>query len=180
MGKIVKPQPVKLICGILAATGSWLDRSREILAREFGPLDQESEIIPFDFTSYYEKELGPEILRRYVSFATLIDAGDLASIKLATNRLEEELSEDGVRKVNLDPGWLDLSKMVLATTKDATYRVYLGEGIYAQATLFYEKGSYRPWEWTYADYRTETAIGFFNEVRRVYRLKLKSDDGKRK
>ena len=179
MGKIEKPKPVKLICGLLAADASWLEQSQEVLARKFGPLDRESEVISFDFTSYYAKELGPDILRQYVSFEDLIDPGALASIKISTNRLEEELSEDGLRKGNLDPGYLDLSKMVLATTKDATYRVYLGEGIYAQSTLFYEKGIYRPWEWTYTDYRTETAIGFFNEVRRAYKVRLKTEDGKR-
>ena len=172
MGKIVKPDPVKLICGILASDTGWLEKSHEILAREFGPLDLKSEIVPFDFTSYYENELGPAVLRQYVSFELLLDPGELASIKLTTNRLEEELSEDGVRRSNLDPGWLDLSKMVLATTKDATYRVYLGEGIYAQSTLYFEKGTYRPWEWTYADYRIKTSIGFFNEVRKEYKLKI--------
>ena len=170
MGAIHKPEPVKLVCGLLAADASWLERSREVLERAFGPLELKSEVIPFDFTSYYEKELGPDILRQYVSFEGLIDPGNLVSIKAATNRLEGELSEEGIRRANLDPGCLDLSKMVLATTKDATYRVYLGEGIYAQSTLYYEKGTYRPWGWTYADYRTETAIGFFNDVRKAYKL----------
>lgn len=117
MGKIELPYPVKLICGLLAGDLEWLSRAKEILIGKFGPIGHESEGIPFDFTAYYQKELGLDIIRQYISFEDLIDPGDLASIKLTTNRMEEDLSEDGVRKVNLDPGYLDLSKMVLATTK---------------------------------------------------------------
>ena len=169
MGKVESPEPVKLICGLLAGDLEWLVRAKEILSGRFGPIDHESESIPFDFTVYYQKELGPNITRQYVSLKKLIDPGELATIKLTTNRMEDELSEDGVRKVNLDPGYLDLSKMVLATTKDATYRVYLADGISGQATLYFEGGTYRPWEWTYADYRTDTAIAFFNLVREGYK-----------
>ena len=169
MGKIESPYPVKLICGLLAGDLEWLGRAKEVLSSRFGPVDHESEGIHFDFTAYYQKELGPDIIRQYISFEELIDPGDLAAIKLTTNRMEEELSEDGVRKVNLDPGYLDLSKMVLATTKDATYRVYLADGISGQSTYYFERGTYRPWEWTYADYRTGTAIVFFNLVRGDYK-----------
>ncbi len=88
MGEIKISDPVKLICGLLAADPVWLSRAREALAGRFGPIDLESEIIPFDFTSYYEKELGPEILRRYVSFGELISPEDLSAIKLTTNRME--------------------------------------------------------------------------------------------
>ncbi|MDP8214705.1 MAG: DUF4416 family protein [Candidatus Euphemobacter frigidus] len=174
MGEIKISDPVKLICGLLAADPVWLSRAREALAGRFGPIDLESEIIPFDFTSYYEKELGPEILRRYVSFGELISPEDLSAIKLTTNRMEEDLSESGVRRVNLDPGYVDLSKMVLATTKDATYRVYLFDGIFAQSTYYFQGGTYHPWEWTYADYRTDAAISFFNRVRSDYKKQART------
>jgi len=169
MGKVESPEPVKLICGLLAGDSGWLVRAKDLLSSRYGLIDHESVCIPFDFTSYYQKELGPEIIRQYITLEKLIDPGDLASIKVTTNRMEEELSEDGVRKVNLDPGYLDLSKMVLATTKDATYRVYLAAGISGQSTYYFEKGTYRPWQWTYADYRTDNAIDFFNRVREDYK-----------
>ena len=176
MGKVELPESVKLICGLLAGNLEWQNRGKEVLSGRFGPIDHESEGIPFDFTAYYRKELGSDIIRQYVSFENLIDPGDLAAIKLTTNRMEEDLSEDGVRKVNLDPGYLDLSKMVLATTKDATYRVYLGEGISGQSTYYFERGTYRRWEWTYADYRTDTAIEFFNRVRSGYKRQWRQRD----
>ncbi len=169
MGKIRQPRPVKLICGLLASGLDRLERGKAVLEERFGPVDRESETFPFDFTAYYVRELGEGILRRYLSFENLIDPGQLAGIKLETNRLEGELSEEGKRTVNLDPGYLDLAKMVLATTKDATYRVYLGRGIYAQSTYYFQNGSYHPWDWTYADYRTPAAIGFFNGVREKYK-----------
>lgn len=176
MGEIKTIEPVKLICGLLAGDIERLSRAKEALSLRFGPIEFESEGIPFDFTPYYQKELGPDIIRQYISFEDLIDPGDLASIKLTTNRMEEDLSEGGVRKVNIDPGYLDLSKMVLATTKDATYRVYLAAGILGQSTYYFESGSYRPWQWTYADYRTDTAIEFFNIVRGDFKREWRRRD----
>ncbi len=173
MGQIRESRPVKLICGLLAAGPERLERGKTVLEDRFGPVDFAGDPFPFDFTSYYVKELGEGILRRFLSFERLIDPGELTAIKVETNRLEEELSEEGRRTVNLDPGYLDLSKLVLATTKDATYRVYLGQGIYGQSTYYFRDGSYRPWDWTYPDYRTPTAIEFFNRARDEYKRRAR-------
>jgi hypothetical protein len=173
MGAVVIPRPVKLICGILAGSPGWLERSREALAGRFGEIEAASEPVPFGFTDYYREEMGGSVLRQFVSFSPLISADSLAGIKRATNEMEIHLSEGGKRQANLDPGYLDLSKLVLATTKDATYRVYLGQGIHAQPTLFFRDGSFRPWEWTYQDYREAGAIEFFNKVRGVYRQDIR-------
>ena len=173
MGEITIPRPVKFICGLLASDTAWLRKAHKLLSQEFGPIDLKSEIVPFNFTRYYEAEMGGEIKRQYVCFEKLRDPGKLAQAKLNTNHLEEGLSVESSRRFNLDPGYVDLSKMVLATTKDATYRVYLGDGIYAQSTLFFRKGGFQPWEWTYPDYRSQAAIAFFNRVREVYRQQLR-------
>ncbi|MFC2149653.1 DUF4416 family protein [Candidatus Auribacterota bacterium] len=170
MGTIQNPLKVKMIAGLLAGDEEILDRSKKALVSEFGPIDLQSEIIPFDFTDYYNEETGDNIIRQYISFGDLIDPGSMAGIKVKTNLLEREFAVDNKRKVNIDPGYVDLSKMVLASAKDATYRVYLGEGIYAQATLYYKGRSYTPWPWTYEDYKAETAIGFFNRVRDKYKV----------
>lgn len=173
MGEIREIKEVKLICGLLAVGVERLEQGQATLEERFGPVDLAGEIFPFDFTSYYVKELGEGILRQYISFARLIDPGELAEIKLETNRMEGELAKAEKRAVNLDPGYLDLSKMVLASTKDATYRVYLGRGIYAQSTYYFQNGSYHPWQWTYADYQTAVAIGYFNRVRAEYKQQLR-------
>ncbi|MCX6349273.1 MAG: DUF4416 family protein [Candidatus Aureabacteria bacterium] len=175
MGDITIPQPVKLISGILAASPAWLERGKQALRGRFGEIEAESVPIPFSFSDYYRDELGDSILRQFLSFQAPLSAEDLADIKIATNEMEILLSERGKRKTNLDPGYVDLSKLVLATTKDATYRVYLGKGIYAQPTLVFREGSFRPWEWTYPDYREAGAIEFFNKVRQGYK-----DEGREK
>lgn len=173
MGTPLAFSPVKLVCSLLAADLSWLARGREAVEKRFGRIDLASAPTPFRFSSYYEKELGPGPVRQYVSFERSVLPSALAAIKLATNRMEKMLSEGGIRRVNLDPGYLDLSKLVLASTKDASYRVCLGRGISAQATLSFRQGSFRPWEFTYESYRDPVSIDFFNRVRALYRRGIK-------
>ncbi len=173
MGTPLASPPVKLVCSLLAAGPSWLARGREALEKRFGRIDLESALTPFRFSSYYEKELGSDPVRQYVSFGRPVLPSSLAVIKLATNRMEKMLSEGGSRRMNLDPGYLDLSKLVLASTKDASYRVCLGRGISAQPTLSFRQGSFRPWEFTYESYRDPVSIDFFNRARALYRQELK-------
>jgi len=96
--------------------------------------------------------------------------------KLRTNELERKYSEGGRRKINLDPGYITESNLVLASTKAYNHRIYLKEGIYAEVTLIYRKKTgYEPLPWTYPDYRTRLALDFFGEVRRLYREELKKE-----
>ncbi len=132
----------------------------------------ESPLQAFDFTDYYNEELGEGIERQYIAFERLINPEEIGRIKRLTIKLEARLSVAGKRRVNIDPGYVALDKMVLATTKDATYRVYLGKGIYAQSTLYFQQGSYRHWEWTYSDYQSQMAIDFFNQVRAQYKKSI--------
>jgi len=168
MGKACPAPPVKIVCGLLASGEEWAEEGRRALAGLLGEIDLSSRIIPFDLTSYYEPEMGPSLLRQFLSFQRLVSPEELAEIKLATNLLEDGLSFNSRRRVNLDPGYVDMSRLVLATTKDASWRVYLGRGIWAESTLRFQKGSFCPWEWTYPDYRSAEAIAFFNLVRATY------------
>jgi hypothetical protein len=77
----------------------------------------------------------------------------------------------------LDPGYVTLAKMVLATTKDFAHRLYLGDGIYAESTLRFRKKQFEPWEWTYPDYRTDEYREFFGRVRECYKDKLATASG---
>ena len=166
---IIPIRKVKLISGLLSPDNNLLVKSKQILIKKYGPIDLESPIIPFTFTNYYNEEIGEGILRQYISFTKLIKPDDIAKIKNTTIKIENKFRIKGNRKVNIDPGFVTLDKMVLATTKDATYRIYLGSNIYAQSTLYFENKSFHPWQWTYADYKAETAIAFFNKVRQNYR-----------
>lgn len=173
MGEIKRHPLVKLIVGMFTAKPELFDIAEDRLSEEFGPIDFESELLPFDTTTYYAAEFGESLRRKFVSFAELIDPGEMAGIKLFTNALEMELAVSGKRRINLDPGYLSLGKLVLATTKDRQHRIYLGQGIFAEVTLRFQKGSFRPWEWTYPDYRSQEYISIFNRIRRIYREQLR-------
>ncbi len=154
---------------------SLLDRARSELQLRCGVIDLQSAVFPFDYTTYYEEELGKGLLRQFASFDRLIDPGELRAIKRETIRLETEMSVGEKRTVNVDPGYVNLSTVVLATTKDASYRVYLGDGIYGQATLSYRAGAFAPFEWTYPDYREAESLRFFGEVRKRFKEQLRED-----
>jgi hypothetical protein len=166
-------QPEKLVVGILTSRVEGADEPVSRLVRSFGPLDFASSPIPFDFSSYYNEEMGGEIRRMFVSFSRLVDPASLAAIKTSTNALEDGYREQGRRKVNLDPGLLCLSRFVLATTKESSHRVPLQAGIYAEVTLVFERGSFRPVEWTYPDYRSPQYISILNEIRGKYRTQVR-------
>ncbi|HOX37255.1 MAG TPA: DUF4416 family protein [Candidatus Brocadiia bacterium] len=169
MGSVGSPDPVMLICGILVSREDLLPEVEKRLITDFGAVRIASDPIPFRWTSYYDKEMGTGITRRLLVFRDLICPGDIARIKLRTNEMEADFASDpgaGVpRPVNLDPGYMDGSRIVLATTKDNSHRIYLAQGIYAELTLSYRKGAYRHYEWTYPDYRSEEYKGFFEKAR---------------
>jgi len=158
MAEIKKPEPAKLIVGMLSSYPAAFDLAAERLCGIYGAVEVQSPPIRFDFTSYYEKQMGSGLLRKFMAFEKLIDPTTLADIKILTNRLEAELgpmiSSDVPRPLNLDPGYLTLAKLVLASTKDFSHRIYLRDGIYAEVTLRFEKGgTFTGWPWTFPDFK---------------------------
>jgi hypothetical protein len=181
MGEACRPRAVNLICAMLAGRLEWFQEAKDRLEKVLGHIDLESDTWPFNFTDYYEAEMGAPLLRRICSFRELIGPDNLVAIKHTTNRLEKELAaalpNAPQRPVNIDPGYVALGKLVLATTKDHAHRVYLGGGIYAECTLRWRNGAFEPWEWTYPDYRSEEYRAFFARVRELYRDKLSDLEG---
>ena len=173
MGKANQPAPVKLVVGMFSGNEALLGVARSHLEERFGPTDYQSHTLPFDHTDYYTPEFGPGLLREFTAFRDLIDPGALADVKLDTNALEQELAQFGKRRINLDPGYVSLSKLVLATTKDHGHRVYLDKGIYAEITLRFKDKRFRPWEWTYPDYRTPEYLRIVEEIRGIYAAQLR-------
>lgn len=163
------PKPVKLIIGILAANEDALSRAGGAIETRFGAIDLKSNAWPFTQTEYYKDETGPDILRQFVSIDKLIDPGRLADIKHRTNDLEIQLARqlalDLPRPVNLDPGIIEPSKLVLATTKNYSHRTYIGNKMYAEVTLIYDKGCWKHFDYTYPDYRQKSYHDFFSKVR---------------
>lgn len=172
MGKVRVPDPVKLIVSVFTGDVTMLAVARGALCALYGPVDYRSELLTFDNTAYYQREFGPNLVREILAFSNLIAPQSLAAIKLKTNELERGWMVDGRRIVNLDPGYLTLGKLVLATTKDYSHRIYLGDGIYGEVTLKYEHGGFRGWEWTYPDYGSSEYRAIFAAIRQLYAEQL--------
>ena len=164
------PAPVKLFVGLLSGDPDLFRRARQLLGRAFGAVDCESDHWPFDQTDYYAQEMGAGLQRCFLGFSPLISPDRLAEIKRTTNALEEQIAADCLlpdipRPVNIDPGYLDLTKLVLATTKDRGHRIYLGAGIYAEVTLQYAHNVWQTLPWTYPDYTRPEYHAFFTQLR---------------
>ena len=177
MGKIKEPLPVKLIASLFAGSGELLEEAGVRLIQEFGPIDYESELLPFDHTAYYAAEFGENLRRRFVAFEELVHTGKLAEVKLLTNALEMEWTAEVKRRINIDPGYVSHSKLVLATTKNHAHRIYLGQGVYAEVTLHFRDGAFRGWPWTYPDYASPPLIAIFNQIRGLYVKQLRERNG---
>jgi hypothetical protein len=145
----------------------------ESLEKRFGIIDMISPWFDFDYTDYYQKEMGASLFRRVAVFKDLVEQDNLADIKITTNEIEAAWTTNGNRAVNIDPGYLVKSRFILATGKDFAHRVYIGRGIYADLTLMYKKGKFMDLDWTYPDYRGDDIKGFLEIARSKYCLDFK-------
>jgi hypothetical protein len=159
---------VKLISSLFSDEGALIDSVIKKMGERFGPVDWVSELFPFNGTRYYEKEMGWPLYRRFISFLSLITPEAIADIKLITNEIEKEHLDKEKRKINIDPGYITLERLVLATGKNYSHRIYLGKGIYADLTLIFHDGTFKPLSWTYPDYAEEKVISLFNRLRSGY------------
>jgi hypothetical protein len=174
MGSVRPPAQVKLFCALLVAPAISLHEVETVLAQTYGPIVLRTAPLPFTQTTYYEREMGLHLTRLYVAFEPLISIAALATVKHTTNQLEAMWSTaQGQRRVNVDPGYLDLAKVVLASTKDHSHRLYIGNGIFAEVTLRYRQHTFQPWDWTYPDYRVPATLAFFQQLRERYKAQLR-------
>lgn len=168
--------PVKLICGIIASKEPLFKKAEEHLVRLCSPVDLTSPLLDFKFTDYYEKQMGKNLKRKFLSFTRLISPEKLSEIKLQTNELEEDLRKEFQarhRVINLDPGYLTSSALIMATAKNFAHRVPLQNGIYANLELLFGKNEARTLDWTYPDFKTKEYQKFFMEVRQIYLRQLR-------
>jgi hypothetical protein len=179
MAQIRTPLPVKLFVGVLTSIRSLLPEIEERLVALFGSADLRSDLFPFDQTHYYDEEMGSPIHRQFLGFSALIDPSEIAGIKVKTNNLESAFARESPsmqRPVNLDPGYVEQSKVVLASTKNFFHRILISEGIYAEVTLHYQAGKWYNFPWTFPDYKSEEYRKYFSSLRDIYRGQL-SDAG---
>ncbi len=168
-----KPDPVKVICSLFAVDPEMLGEALRALSGHYGKADYLSECLFFDRTDYYSREMGSSLIRRFVSYEGLVEPDALPSIKRVTSELERRFSEDGRRRVNIDPGLISRGHLVLATGKGQAHRPYLRDGVYVDLTLLYRDESFRPLAWTYPDYAEEKVREMFGRIREKYLLQLK-------
>jgi len=169
-----EPQKVKLFFSVFASSMEMLDTAIREIVKVYGEIDCETDLLDFDITTYYEKEFGSSLKRRLFSLKNLILPSDIIDVKLKAYELEERFSVSGKRRVNIDPGYVSLSRVVLSTGKDYTHRIYLDKGVYADLTLIYKKDvGYMPLQWTYPDYSSSLFLNFFMNVRNILKIQLK-------
>ncbi len=173
MGIAKKPQQVILFAGILSQGSENLLKALDMLGAQIGAIKEQTPVTPFTYTTYYEGEMGRDLLRTFILFESPVERDSLSEIKATTNAIEGSFAPDGNRTVNIDPGYIALEHVILATTKGYAHRIYLREGIYADLTLMYRDGTYRPLEWTYPDYAEEQTISLFNRWREYYKKVIK-------
>jgi hypothetical protein len=169
MGSVTPHAPVLFILSAFSRHDEALDWARARGEAEFGPVALASERFAFQETDYYQPSMGPDLKKTFWAFERLIDPSELVEIKLRTNAWEaayaqqaaEQQAQAELRPLNLDPGYLTLAKLVLASTKDHAHRVYLNRGIYGEVTLHYHDGRWQQRPWTFPDYRREDYAQFF-------------------
>ena len=175
MGTLRSSHTVKLFASSLVSDRRLLPEIEKRLVQAFGSIDHRSVMLPFDGTDYYSDEMGKTIDRMFFSFENLIEAGELPDAKRHAQALEQEYRDasTGGHRVNIDPGYLEQVKVVLASTKNFYHRIYLGQGVFGETTMHYRGKCYQFFPWTYPDYKSKDYLDFFLKVRGLYRLQLK-------
>ncbi|MDR1137400.1 MAG: DUF4416 family protein [Synergistaceae bacterium] len=164
---------VKLIVGMLHPSGSGdlLEWGVRRLAETFGDMERKSPPYPFVYTDYY-RNISPELTRRFFTFAGLRHPFGLVVWKKLAISIEAESMPGGAgRKVNIDPGYMDGAKLVLASTKNNAHRIYLWDDIFAETTLCYRKSGWESFSYTFPDF----ACGVYDEFLNAARADWKRD-----
>ena len=176
MAEVGSPQPVQLIAGVLFADAALLGPVEQALEKRLSPIELRSAPFDFDVTDYYGGEMGGGLKRIIYAFRDLASPEAIADIKLATNDVEAYFAASGRRRVNIDPGYIDFHKLVLASAKFLGQKIYIGKGIYADPTLYYDKG-WKPHPWGFPDFKDGRYNDFLSRVRGAYKAKLRVGPG---
>ncbi len=167
--KPTEPEPVKLFIAALYSAADVLQQALDLLEEKFGGIDYKSPEFEFTVSDYYRTEMGAALFRKILSFSDLINPKEIASIKLFTNEIEETLAVGGKRRVNLDPGYMDYNKVVLASAKYNGQKIYLDLGIYADPTLWYEHGEFRSYPYSFPDFKIGVYNAAFLHIRALFK-----------
>jgi hypothetical protein len=172
MAQVTEPQPVQLLVGVIFTASDLLDALEADMVDRMGRIGSKSPAFDFDITAYYRDEMGSGLRRVFYAFEDLIDPAAIVEVKLAANLIERAFTEGGRRRVNLDPGYMDFYKLVLVSNKYLGQKIYLGKGVYADPTLYYDKG-WKPYDWGFPDFKSGRYDAFLTEVRSTYKAKIR-------
>ena len=162
---------VKRITGILYPDDDFLRWTVERLAEIWGVPEFLSSPVSFDRTNYYD-EISPNLTRVFACFPGLVEAGGLADWKHQAIELEA-MSRKPVRAVNIDPGYIDGARLILASTKDHAHRIYLRDGIFAEVTMRYRFRKWQAFDYTFPDFASGVYDEFLLRTRRLWLEEVK-------
>jgi hypothetical protein len=174
VSRLTIPKPVKPIVALLSPGKELIKQCASQLEDVIGRMDYASELMMFDYSDYYCDEMGAPLFKRFFSFETLMDPAALPDIKVSCQKIEDDFSVDGKREVNIDPGYISIERLVLATGKNQPHRIYLNRGVWADLTLIYQFGSFAKLSWTYPDYASDQVLRVMEEIRRHYLKQVKA------
>ena len=166
-------EPVKLFVAALYACEDALRTAVSSTESAWGEIDYTGPDHPFDPTDYYEPEMGKNLRRRLISFRKLFPPERLCEAKHTSNDIENRYAVETGRLVNLDVGYLDLNKIVLASFKGAGQKIYLGGGAWADMIARYRDGRYQPFEWTFPDFKDGRYDAELKAIREILREQLR-------
>jgi Domain of unknown function (DUF4416) len=173
MAKTASVLPVKLFVVTLHRDLEVLEKTILLLKAEWGDIDFVSVDFPFEVTDYYEKEMGKNLLRRFYSFERLISPEQIVDCKIYSNKIEEEFAIRNHRRINVDPGYLDYHKVVLASSKFGGQKLYLRDGIYADMTMILYKGKWESFAWGFPDFKSGAYDNVLFAIRNLYKANAK-------
>ena len=165
---------VKRITGILfpSENHELLAWSVDRLSEIWGEPEIQSHPVPFDKTDYYH-EIAPDLSRVFLCFPGLVNPEGLADWKHQAIGIEAQ-SRQPVRAVNIDPGYVDGARLVLASTKDHAHRIYLRDGIFAEVTMRYKFKKWASFDYTFPDFASGVYDEFLCGVRKLWLSEVKN------
>jgi len=174
MSRPIEVSPVVLVISVITSDEKLKEETGLILESRFGRIDLASGMYPFDLSDYYAEEMGERLTRQWFSFEVLRDASLLVDWKLFCAEIEGQfLDSRSNRRVNIDPGYMDFGKFVLASFKSAPDKIYIGSGVWAHTCLRYGSGRFTAPDHSFPDFKDGRFDAFMLNVRKNYRRILR-------
>ncbi len=166
------PEDAVIFVASLFSSREIFDATLPKLQDLFGRPYYQSPHLPWNYSTYYNAELGTPLYRNFIFFEPIVDTETLPHAKLSVLEVEKSFEVHGKRRINLDPGYMSLAKVVLASGKNYSHRIYLGKGVFCELELFYQEGRFNPLPYTYYDYRDDLFLRFFSDARGLLKKRL--------